>query len=186
LVHLGSGCIYEGDQGGRGFIEEDTPNFHGSFYSRTKAWIDQILKEFPVLVLRLRMPFDATWSERSLISKLVKYPRVIDVPNSLTYLPDLMHAAVVLIQRRATGLYNVVNPGALSAYEIMHLYREIVDPRHVFRLLPLDELPGVTKAGRSNCILSTEKLEREGIRLPPVRVSLTRALKALAAIKKAV
>jgi len=44
-VHLGSGCIYSGDNGGRGFTEEDPPNFAGSFYSRTKAWIDRMLSE---------------------------------------------------------------------------------------------------------------------------------------------
>src|SRR3989338_11654987 len=34
LVHMSSGCIYEGDKGGAGFTEEDPPNFSGSFYSR--------------------------------------------------------------------------------------------------------------------------------------------------------
>src|SRR3989344_290490 len=38
LVHMSSGCIYEGDKGGAGFTEEDPPNFSGSFYSRTKLW----------------------------------------------------------------------------------------------------------------------------------------------------
>jgi len=114
-VHLGSGCIYAGDNGGKGFSEEDLPNFGGSFYSRTKLWSDQILKEFPnVLVLRIRMPFDGTKNERSLITKLTKYAKVIDVQNSLTYLPDLIHAADQLIRKRKTGIYNVVNPGSLS------------------------------------------------------------------------
>ena len=29
-VHVGSGCIYEGDNGGSGFLESDPPNFSGS------------------------------------------------------------------------------------------------------------------------------------------------------------
>src|SRR3989338_10004619 len=45
-VHLGSGCIYAGDgstslttgNNGKGFSEEDAPNFGGSFYARTKLW----------------------------------------------------------------------------------------------------------------------------------------------------
>jgi dTDP-4-dehydrorhamnose reductase len=80
-VHLSSGCIYEGDNGGRGFAETDEPNFHGSFYSRSKIWSDQILREFPtgpegkggVLILRLRMPFGNELHPRSLISKIAKY-----------------------------------------------------------------------------------------------------------------
>ncbi|CAM8957734.1 unnamed protein product [Rhodiola kirilowii] len=29
---------------GIGFKEEDTPNFHGSFYSKTKAMVEELLK----------------------------------------------------------------------------------------------------------------------------------------------
>ena len=83
-VHLSSGCIYEGDNGGRGFAEDDEPNFSGSFYARSKTWAERVLREFPVLILRLRMPFDGSCHERSLITKLSKYTRVLDEPNSLT------------------------------------------------------------------------------------------------------
>jgi dTDP-4-dehydrorhamnose reductase len=86
LVHFSSGCIYEGDNDGRGWSETDPPNYHGSFYSRTKAWSDQILAEFPALVLRVRMPFDGTTSERNLIMKIRKYNRLLTEPTrSRTY-----------------------------------------------------------------------------------------------------
>ncbi len=183
-VHLGSGCIYQGDSGGRGFTEEDAPNFFGSFYSRTKAWSDQMLREFTepvggrggILVLRLRMPFDGTAGERSLISKLAKYKRVLDVKNSMTYLPDMFEAAQKLIAKRKTGLYNMVNPGVMSPYDVMVLYREIVDPSHTFERLTLEDLPEVAKAARSNCRLSTEKLEGEGIILRPVEEVMREAI----------
>lgn len=190
-VHVSSGCIYEGNRGNRsnkgnrrleaeGFTEEDSPNFFGSFYARTKAWADQMLKEFPnVLILRLRMPFDGSGSERNLIMKLRKYPRVLDVPNSITYLPDFFAAAKILIERRRTGIWNIVNPGTISPYAIMEMYREIVDPQHAFERIDLKDLPTVVKAGRSNCILSTKKLEGEGIRLRPVREAVEEALTTL-------
>jgi dTDP-4-dehydrorhamnose reductase len=180
LVHISSGCIYEGDAGGEGFTEEDAPNFGGSYYSRTKSWIDQIFKEFPVLTLRLRMPFDGSTSDRNLIMKLRKYNRVLVERNSLTHLPDFLATARTLIARRATGIYNVVNPGAMSPYEVMERYRDLVDPSHAFEALPVDQLSEVAKAGRSNCILSTGKLEREGIHLPPVRLTVETSLRALA------
>ena len=167
FVHIGSGCIYEGDSS-TPFTEEDPPNFFGSFYARSKAYIDQILLDFPVLILRLRMPFDGVDSERSLISKIKKYDRVLDVENSLTYLPDFLEAAEKLIEKRATGAYNVVNPGTISPYGIMELYKEIVDPSHTFERLTEDQLSEVAKAGRSNCVLSTAKLEGEGIAMRPI------------------
>lgn len=178
-VHISSGCIYEGDNGGKGFTEEDAPNFSGSFYSRTKLWSDQILKEFPVLIPRLRMPFDGSTHPRNLISKIRQYSKVLDVKNSLTYIPDFLNAVRTLIERRKTGIYNIVNPGLISPYGIMQLYKEIVDPSADFALLTLENMGSVVKAGRSNCLLGTEKLEKEGIHLLPVEEAVRKALKEI-------
>lgn len=196
-VHIGSGCIYEGSNGGRGFTEDDPPNFSGSVYARSKLWSDQILKEFPacpdgtggacpdgtggVLQLRLRMPFDGSNHPRNLISKLKKYPLVLDEQNSLTYLPDFLSALQLLVRRRATGIYNIVSPGTISPYQIMQRYRQIVDPKHVCQRLTVDHLGSVVKTGRSNCILSTKKLEGEGIALTPVAQAVDEALNVMGA-----
>ncbi len=186
LVHMSSGCIYASHplstgSGDKGFVEEDPPNFFGSFYSRTKAWSDQIMRDFPVLNLRLRMPFDGSRSERNLIMKLVKYEKVLDEENSLTYLPDFLTAAKILIGKRKTGTYNIVNEGSISPYRIMEFYKEIVDPQHTFEKLAVENLGTVVKAGRSNCLLSTEKLNGEGIRLRSVEVAVREALTHLRA-----
>src|SRR3989344_5525610 len=179
-VHLGSGCIYTGDNDGKGFTEMDPPNFGGSFYSRTKAWSDQILRDFPhVLVLRIRMPFDGSTHSRSLISKISKYAKVLDEKNSLTYLPDFMKAADTLIKKKKTGIYNVVNPGAMSPWDIMNLYKEIVDPTKQCTRIDADQLQTMVKAGRSNCILSGKKLEAEGVHMRPVEEAVREALESI-------
>jgi len=178
-VHMSSGCIYTGDNAGKGFAETDPPNFFGSFYSRTKAWSDQMLQEFGVLQLRIRMPFDGTTEDRNLIMKLRKYKKVLDVQNSITHLPDFFKAADMLIQKRLLGTYNLVNAGSISPYQIMELYQEIVDPSHTFEKLSLEDLSTVTKAGRSNCILSLAKLEKEGITMPNVQDALRTALQTI-------
>lgn len=183
-VHLSSGCIYEGDKGGGGFTEDDPPNFFGSFYSRVKGWCDQILREFTepvrglggVLILRLRMPFDGSLNERNLLIKLRKYRRVLDVQNSITYLPDFLEVAKTLIARRRTGIYNIVNPGTISPYEIMMMYKKLVQHGHAVERLRLRDLPSVVHAARSNCVLATEKLRAEGIAPPDVRLRVEEAL----------
>lgn len=182
-VHMSSGCIYSGDNGGRGFTEDDPPNFWGSFYARTKAWSDQILREFPVLQLRLRMPFDGTDEPRNLIQKLLKYRKVLDEPNSLTYVPDFLETMRSLVEKKATGTFNVVNPGTVSPWRIIELYKESVDPAHNAERLPLDGLGTVVKAGRSNCLLSGEKLMAQGIVLPDIEVRLKEAMAALKAVR---
>lgn len=181
-VHLGSGCIYSGDNNGKGFSEGDPPNFSGSFYSRTKAWIDRMLGEFTdqgILVLRLRMPFDGSLEERNLISKLKKYAHVLDAQNSMTYLPDFFMGVRKLTEERRTGVYNFVNPGTVSPYEIMQRYKEIVDPSHSFSQLTLENLPTVTKAGRSTCVLNADKLRKAGIRMRPVKEAIDESLRSI-------
>jgi 3,5-epimerase/4-reductase len=175
-VHLSSGCIYEGDNGGRGFTEYDAPNFFGSFYSRTKGWTDQILKDFPVLILRLRMPFDGSDDPRSLLNKLKKYSKVLDEPNSITSIPDFLNVAKKLIVKKKTGIYNMVNTGLISPYQMMQKYKEMVDPSHTFERLTLDHLQDVVKAGRSNCLLAPKRLAAEGLLMPPVEDAVERAL----------
>lgn len=182
-VHISSGCIYEGDNDGKGFSETDKPNFEGSFYSRSKIWSDQILMEFPVLIPRIRMPFDASDHPRSLISKIRKYPKVLDTNNSITYLPDFLQAVKTLIERKKTGVYNIVNPGVISPYQIMELYKEVVDPSHTIERLTLDHLSDVVKAGRSNCYLNIEKLQKEGITMLPIEDAVRQALEAMKGVK---
>ena len=179
FVHLSSGCIYQGDNGGKGFSEDDEPNFSGSFYSRTKVWSEAVLREFPVLILRLRMPFAPDMNDRNLIMKLRKYRTVLDVENSITYLPDFFTAARTLIERRKTGIYNIVNGGPISPYRIMELYRDIVDPSHTFSRLPKEDIGTVVKAPRSNCVLSTAKLQQEGIAMEPVENAVRIALESM-------
>jgi dTDP-4-dehydrorhamnose reductase len=191
-VHVGSGCIYEGDNGGKGFSEDDPSNFTKSFYSRTKIWADQALSECcdsqdgkgGILLLRLRMPFDGTEGERNLITKITKYERVLDSQNSLTYLPDFFQAAKTLIEKRKTGVYNIVNPGSTSPYEIVKRYKEIVDPQHQFERLSMEQLSEVACTGRSNCVLSTQKLASEGITLRPVDEAIEEALFQIASNRK--
>lgn len=176
MVHVGSGCVYEGYKGGEGYGEDDAPNFFGSYYSRTKAWSEAMLMEFPILQLRLRMPFDSVPSERNFISKISKYPKVISIPNSISVLEDFLKAAKVLMDKRATGVYNMTNPGTIEHREILDMYKELVDPTYNYKLFSLEEMEKITKAKRSNCSLSSEKLEREGIHMRPVKEAVRDAL----------
>ena len=162
FVHVGTGCVYEGDNNGRGFSEEDKPNFFGSFYSKSKIWSQEALSEFEnVLILRLRMPILSEVSDRSYIRKIVKYPKIISEKNSMTIVDDLLEVTKYLIENKRTGTYNVTNPGSISPKEILDMYKEIVDSTHTYEDISLDELHSFTKAKRSNCVLNTDKLEKE-------------------------
>ncbi|CAH9096114.1 unnamed protein product, partial [Cuscuta europaea] len=77
LVNFATGCIFEYDaahpQGsGMGFKEEDKPNFTGSFYSKTKAMVEELLTEYDnVCILRIRMPISSDLKNpRNFIGKI--------------------------------------------------------------------------------------------------------------------
>ncbi len=170
-VHLSSGCVFQGKGSrGKGFREEDesTPP---SFYSWTKYWTDEILKNFPVLILRLRMPIDNEPNPRNLIDKLVKYSQVWNPQNSITVIPDLLYVAKQLIDKKRIGVYHIVNPGTIGPAEIMKLYKKIVNKGHRFEVISEKEFykQGLAKAIRSNCVLNTDKLKKEGIILKPIK-----------------
>lgn len=174
LVHLGSGCVYDGYNDEKGWSEEDKPNFDGSYYSRTKACAEGALNEFPVLQLRLRMPIDANAGPRNFISKITQYQKVASVPNSMTVIEDFLPAAYELIKRNRVGIYNMTNLGLIDHKTILELYKEIVDPNFEYTLVPMEELYSGhhVKAKRSNCRLDTSKLEKEGIYMRPIEVAI--------------
>src|SRR3989344_7063575 len=78
FVHLSSGCVYHGNNNENGFSEDDEPNFYNyQFYAKTKIISEKILKEFPGLILRIRLPVDNRPNERNLIDKIKKYKSVL-------------------------------------------------------------------------------------------------------------
>lgn len=179
LVHLSSGCIFSGTSPKPGgFTEEDKPN-PVSFYSWTKMMADNVLKKFPTLIVRLRMPIDSIPSPRNLITKIASYKDVIDVENSITIIDDFLYAVKTLIEKKKTGIYNITNPKPVRHKDILEWYKEIVDPNHAYNLITADELfsKGLVKAGRSNCILNTSKLEKEGIYLRDSKTAIIECLK---------
>jgi 3,5-epimerase/4-reductase len=177
FVHLGSGCIYYGDNNRKGFTEEDEPNFYGpQFYAKSKILAERIIKLFPGLILRIRMPIDDRPHERNLVNKLLAYDKVIQEPNSMTTVPHMIDAIKTLIEKRRIGIYNLVNPGTISASEIMGLYQKIINSNHKFKIMPLEELDAVTSGKRSNCYLNTDKLNSEGIELPEIHQAVKKCL----------
>jgi len=164
-----TGCIFEYDaahpeRGGPGktFTEEDTANFGGSYYSYTKSRVEEMMKQYSnVLILRLRMPVSDDLHPRSFVTKIAKYEKVVDIPNSNTILTDLLPASILMAEHNDTGVYNFTNPGAISHNEVLTLFKKHVRPDFTWKNFTLEEQAKVIVAGRSNCELDTTKLEKK-------------------------
>lgn len=186
VAHLGTGCIYNYDNkhpmaSSTGFTEEDTPNFFGSFYSRTKILSEKLLNLYPnVLNLRIRMPISSDLNPRGFIGKIRGYKKLINVPNSMSILDDLLPLIPEMCMRRLAGNYNFVNPGAISHNQIMDLYKQYIDPNHTYENFSIEDQDKVLKAKRSNCELSVQKLLKEFPHIPHVQDSIHKIFVKLA------
>jgi len=167
-IQISSGCIYVGGPE-KEFTEEDEPNFFGSFYSRMRIAKQNALKELPVLQVRIRMPLSRYSHPRNFIDKIASYKKVISVPNSATLIEDLYPALEQLSVIRPTGILNVTNDGYIEHSKVLDAYKAIVNPNHSYELITVAQLHGVggiTKAMRSNCVLSNAKAKSLGLNLP--------------------
>lgn len=186
LIQIGSGCIYFGPSRYKsetsgaedpGWREEDFAN-PKSFYSRTKYACDLALGNMDhVTTLRIRMPISTKNTERNLINKLRGYKKVIDIPNSVTFMDDLVRCVDWAARNRVAGIYHVTNPTPITAAQVMREYQKYV-PEHNFEIINESELDGLTVAKRSNCIIDSNKLKAAGFVMTPSEIALERCMAA--------
>jgi len=181
-----TGCIFEYDEehvvGGKGFLETDKPNFHGSFYSHTKALCEDLLNNYPnTCVLRVRMPISDDLSSRNFITKIVKYDRVVNIPNSMTVLTDLLPVSLIMAERNLTGIYNFCNPGAISHNEVLDLYKKYIDNDYTYNNFSVEEQAKILKAGRSNNTLDHHKLVNAlpDVHIPEIHESMEKVFQRM-------
>lgn len=165
LVHISSGCIFDYDyRKDRPLKENSESFFFNLFYSRSKIYSERALsvlaRDYDILILRIRIPLLNAAHPKNILDKLIKYGRVIDIPNSVTYIPDFIKALKHLIKIDAAGIYNVVNKGGLRYPRLMEVYRRYA-PDFKFKVIPLNKLGLV----RTNLLLSASKLEKTGFKV---------------------
>lgn len=185
--HVSSGCIFTGARpDGRGFTEEDTPNFtfrtnNCSFYSGSKALGEEVLAGKPeVYIWRLRIPFDHIDSPRNYLTKMMRYQRLLEATNSISQLDEFCAATFACWEQRVLfGTYNVTNPGHVTTHEVVDLIKQAGISQKNFEFFK-DEtefMKTAAKTPRSNCVMDSSKLERAGIRMTEVHEAVSRALR---------
>lgn len=179
LMNFATGCIFEYNDAhpegsGIGFKEEDSSNFTGSFYSKAKAMVEELLKEFEnVCTLRVRMPISSDLSNpRNFITKITRYNKVVNIPNSMTVLDELLPISIEMAKRNCRGIWNFTNPGVVSHNEVLEMYRDYIDPDFKWVNFNLEEQAKVIVAPRSNNELDTFKLKGEFPELLSIKDSL--------------
>ena len=169
LVHISSGCMYHYDYSRQSPItEEDVPDYYNLFYSRTKIYAESVLNALSqrcnILIVRIRIPLDISPHPRNILTKLIKYKTIIDIPNSVTYIPDFIKALEHLLKINAKGVFNVTNKGGLRYPALMDVYKKFI-PDFEYKIIPLKDL----KLDRTNLLLSVRKLEKTGFTVRKIK-----------------
>jgi UDP-glucose 4,6-dehydratase len=183
-LQIGTGCLYQGDNGGSGYTEEDPPNFCFSsppcnFYCGVKELAEQVLCADPrCYIARLRIPFDEFDGPRNFLTKLLKYDKVYVNRNTISHRGDFVRACIDLYERDAPkGVYNITNPGSMTTREVVAMMQEILQLDREFKFWKSDEeFYSFAQSPRSNCVLDIAKLESTGIHLRPMNEALRESL----------
>ena len=161
-IHISSGCVYSGYE--KAWTEKDPANYgvfsnDSSFYSKSKHAYELANADYG-LTIRIRMPFDDDNTDRSIVSKLLKYDKLIDPgKNSKTYMNDLTDFIAMYIDKGYSDneLINFVNPVPLSTLEVTEIMKVNGMVNKNWEVVEFEELG--TKCGRSNCTLDISKLK---------------------------
>ena len=177
LVHISSGCIFNFDyKKDKPIKEDDIPDFFALFYSRSKIYADRALevlsKKYNILIVRIRIPLLNKPHPKNILDKLIKYKKVIDVENSVTYIPDFIKALKHLLKIDARGIYNLVNKRGLRYPRLMQVYKKYVHG-FKYKVISLRQLGLV----RTNLIMSTDKLEKTGFKVRNINSVLEECVK---------
>lgn len=187
MLHISSGCIFYGaSPDPEGWREDDFAN-PVSYYSKSKYAADLVLSGKPnVGIARIRIPLDDHSCSGNIVDKLASYPKIIDVANSISVVPDMIDVFYKLLEKRAEGVFHVTNPGMLKYRDLMSLYGKLVNPNHSNEWITEEQLvsQGLVAKCRSTNQLKSTRLAEFGIEMPEVNESVKNALKQYYLTKK--
>jgi len=177
-VHISSGCIYHYNYTKQTPIKETrAPDYYDLFYSRSKIYAENVLEKLSknedILITRIRIPLDDRKHAKNLLTKVLTFNKIINVPNSITYIPDFIKALKFLITKNKRGIYNVVLKGGLYYPDLLKVYGKYAK-LHAYSLIKLKNL----RMKRTNLILSTRKLEKSGFKVRKVKDVLNECVQA--------
>jgi len=168
FINLGTGCVFESDTP----LDDDAkPNFFGSFYSRTKAMVEELLLEDKLATtIRIRMPASSIDSQKNILTKISKYDNVTDIPNSITLLDDLVKAIPFIVNKEMYGTINLTHPHNTSIANLKSIMQQ------EYKVVGQEDL-GI--GARSNTLLTSRRMLDKGFEFSPFEETIKRYSKDL-------
>lgn len=125
---IGSGCIFNDSQ--TEYTSSDIGNDFSNYYSESRILLEKLVKEFDnYLFLRINYPYSFKEynldNPKNLIVKLSKYHKIENCDLSATNLDVLLLNLVLLLEKKSTGIVNLVDINQINTVELIkNFYNE--------------------------------------------------------------
>jgi len=163
-IHFSSGCIWDGPYtpDGRPFTPTMPPS-PACLYSWTKAAADAMLMNIDkehIAILRPRQVYSGALHLRNTLVKLMKYPKLVDTPNSVSSMAVIEKTVrYLLTHSEASGIWNVYDRGVITPFQIGEMLWQTgvrTQPQKISK----DELDRFHTPKRVDTVLYDERFER--------------------------
>lgn len=166
LVHVSSGCIFDGMESEYAYTEQDEPT-PAAWYTRTKTRADLALLAMGyhrITIVRPRQLISSVENPTNMLTKFltVKNGNFIDSQNSLTCIEDMKEMVDHLVKTKKYGVYNLANEGTVSPYQIACMLKDKLDSTMSINKISYADYVRTLKVRRVNTILDTTKLKNTG------------------------
>ncbi|WRX17297.1 hypothetical protein QQP08_009784 [Theobroma cacao] len=123
--------------------------------------VEDLIKNYEnVCILRVKILLLSDLSHhRNFIKKIINFERVINIPNSMTVLDELLPISIEMAKRNFTG------------NEILEIYRDYINSNFTWKNFTLEEQAKVLAAPRCNNELDSTKLKQEFPKILPIKES---------------
>lgn len=182
FIHFSSGCVWDGpyDSDGKPFTPDVAPT-PACLYSWTKAAADAMLLDLGrerIAILRPRQVYSGYEHPRNSLIKLMRYPKLIDTPNSVSSIAVIEKSVRHVIDTEDwSGIWNVYDRGITTPLEIGEMLWKAGLREQPFRISK-EELDVFHKPKRVDTVLFDQRFETH-IQPEDVNSQLSKAIDEL-------
>ena len=105
----------------------------------------------------------------------MNYDCLLNAKNSISHCDEFAKVCIESYREKIPfGIYNVTNPGYITTAQVANMIQDILGIEKEFRYFASEEefMNNAALTPRSNCTLSTKKLDATGLGLRPVEEAL--------------
>lgn len=166
LVHISSGCIFDGMESEKIYSEEEIPT-PACWYAETKYVADLKIMNIgyeKITIVRPRQLVSSIPNPTNMLTKFmsIEVGKFIDSKNSMTCIEDMKEMIDHLIDKKEYGIFNLANDGHTSPYRIALMIKDYFGTKNQVSKISYDDYSKIIKVKRVNTILSIDKIKKSG------------------------